>query len=111
MVLLLFAVNADASAENPIGYNSVVTIHNLYYLHWPPALADNSAPQPAWRHELNKWKPEYVPVVVLVLVVSIILIKAYAIGIIWRCYKFLTIRRDIMLPYVIPVISARRVRF
>lgn len=37
--------------------------------------------------------------------VSIVLLKAYAIGIIWRCYKFLTMRQhnlQSMLPYIVP---------
>lgn len=65
--------------------------------------------QPAWRSGIYKAHPELVSVLLLVELVSIVLIKAYSIGIIWRCYKYLTMRRNVMLPYVIPVISARRV--
>lgn len=65
--------------------------------------------KPMWRYGILDTHPELVSVLVLVLLVSIVLIKAYAIGIIWRCYKYLTMRRNIMLPYVIPVISTRRV--
>lgn len=37
--------------------------------------------------------------------ISVVLLKAYAIGIVWRCYKFLTLQRQnltSMLPYIIP---------
>lgn len=39
------------------------------------------------------------------------MLKAYAIGIIWRCYKYLTLRQHnirSVLPNVIPEISARQ---
>lgn len=66
---------------------------------------------PAWRHELSKLNPEFVSLMLLVLPITIVLCKGYAIGVLWRCYKYLTMRRSIMLPYVIPMISAQRVGF
>lgn len=87
---------------------SARTLNNLYYLSWMTSMAADEQ-QPAWRSGICKAHPELVSVLLLVVLVSIVLIKAYAIGIIWRCYKYLTMRRNVMLPYVIPVISARRV--
>lgn len=57
--------------------------------------------------------PQLLSVVVLLVFLTVVLLKAYAIGIVWRCYKYLTMRqhniRSMMLPYIIPEISARRV--
>lgn len=47
--------------------------------------------------------------VVLIAFVSIVLLKAYAIGIVWRCYKYLTMRQHnlrSMLPYIIPHVTS-----
>ncbi|XP_055307531.1 lysosomal-associated transmembrane protein 4A isoform X2 [Sitodiplosis mosellana] len=54
-----------------------------------------------WREELLKLSPHLLGVVVL----FVVLLKAYAIGIVWRCYKYLTMRQhniQSMLPYIIP---------
>lgn len=61
-----------------------------------------------WRDELLKLSPQTLSIVVLFSFISIVFLKAYAIGIIWRCYKFLTMRQHnlrSMLPYIIPYVS------
>lgn len=66
-----------------------------------------------WRDELLKMSPQRLSVIVLFVFISVVLIKAYAIGIVWRCYKYLTIRQHnlrSMLPYIIPDMSARQER-
>lgn len=53
--------------------------------------------------------PQRLSIVVLLVFVSVVLVKAYAIGIVWRCYKYLTIRQHnlrSMLPYIIPDMTA-----
>lgn len=47
-------------------------------------------------------------ILVLFSFISIVFLKAYAIGVIWRCYKFLTMRQHnlrSMIPYIIPDVS------
>lgn len=64
-----------------------------------------------WRDELLKLSPQTLSIVVLLAFVSVVLIKAYAIGIVWRCYKYLTMRQHnlrSMLPYIIPDVSSMR---
>lgn len=61
-----------------------------------------------WREELLKLSPQTLSIVVLLVFISVVLLKAYAIGIIWRCYKYLTMRQHnlrSMLPYIIPDVS------
>lgn len=58
-----------------------------------------------WREELIKLSPQTLSVLVLIGFILFIFLKAYAIGIVWRCYKFLTFRQHnlrSMLPYIIP---------
>lgn len=58
-----------------------------------------------WRDELLKLSPQRLGTVVLLIFVSVVMIKAYALGIVWRCYKYLTIQQNnmrSMLPYIIP---------
>ncbi|XP_058820634.1 lysosomal-associated transmembrane protein 4B isoform X3 [Topomyia yanbarensis] len=58
-----------------------------------------------WREELIKLNPKILSVLVLIGFIFFILLKAYAIGIVWRCYKCLTLQqRNIrsLLPYIIP---------
>lgn len=40
--------------------------------------------------------PEELVIVVLIVFVCIVFLKAYAIGIVWRCYKYLTLRQQSM---------------
>uniref|UniRef100_A0A336LX09 CSON006829 protein n=1 Tax=Culicoides sonorensis TaxID=179676 RepID=A0A336LX09_CULSO len=64
-----------------------------------------------WREELLKLSPQTLSIVVLLSFIIIVFLKAYAIGIIWRCYKFLTMRQHnlrSMLPYIIPDVSNLR---
>ncbi|CAD7088089.1 unnamed protein product [Hermetia illucens] len=61
-----------------------------------------------WREKLLQLSPDALIMVVLIAFVSIVLLKAYAIGIVWRCYKYLTMRQHnlrSMLPYIIPHVS------
>lgn len=66
-----------------------------------------------WREEFLKLSPQRLSIVVLLVFISVVLLKAYTIGIVWRCYKYLTIRQHnlrTMLPYIIPDISSRQER-
>lgn len=59
-----------------------------------------------WREELIKLNPQTLSVLVLIGFILFIFMKAYAIGVVWRCYKFLTFRQQNLrstLPYTIPV--------
>lgn len=59
-----------------------------------------------WREELMKLNPQTLSVLVLIGFILFIFLKAYAIGVVWRCYKFLTFRQHNLrstLPYTIPV--------
>ncbi|XP_013106716.1 lysosomal-associated transmembrane protein 4A [Stomoxys calcitrans] len=49
-----------------------------------------------WREKLLELSPEELVIVVLVVFVCIVFLKAYAIGIVWRCYKYLTLRQQSM---------------
>ncbi|CAD7011842.1 unnamed protein product [Ceratitis capitata] len=58
-----------------------------------------------WREKLLELSQEELMVVVLVVFVFIVFAKAYAIGIVWRCYKYLTLRQQnirTLLPCVLP---------
>lgn len=58
-----------------------------------------------WRDELLELSPQTLSIVVLVAFISVVMLKAYAIGIVWRCYKFLTLQRQNLasiLPYLVP---------
>lgn len=62
-----------------------------------------------WREKLLQLSPDALVMVVLIAFVSIVLLKAYAIGIVWRCYKYLTMRQHnlrSMLPYIIPYVPS-----
>ncbi|KAL7737859.1 hypothetical protein ACLKA6_006237 [Drosophila palustris] len=47
-----------------------------------------------WRENLLKLPQEELVIVVLVVFVCIVFLKAYCIGIVWRCYKYLTLRQQ-----------------
>ncbi|KAH8402205.1 hypothetical protein KR009_010448 [Drosophila setifemur] len=47
-----------------------------------------------WREKLLELPPEELVVVVLVVFVCIVFLKAYCIGIVWRCYKYLNLRQQ-----------------
>lgn len=85
----------------------------LCYLRSIHHIIDQSHRLP-WRDQLLKMSPQLLSVVVLLVFLTVVLLKAYAIGIVWRCYKYLTMRQHnirSMLPYIIPEISARQVTF
>lgn len=82
----------------------------LCYLRSVHRLISDSRRLP-WREELLKLSPQSLSIVVLLVFVTVVLLKAYAIGIIWRCYKYLTMRQHnlrSMLPYIIPDVSHLR---
>jgi hypothetical protein len=56
--------------------------------------------------------PRTLSVLVLFAFIGMVLLKAYSIGIVWRCYKYLTIRHNArsMLPYIIPDSSLQQER-
>lgn len=84
----------------------------LCYLRSIHRIIDESHRLP-WRDELLKMSPQLLSVVVLLVFLTVVMLKAYAIGIVWRCYKYLTMRQHnmrSMLPYIIPEISARQER-
>ncbi|XP_026477019.1 lysosomal-associated transmembrane protein 4B-like [Ctenocephalides felis] len=57
------------------------------------------------REELLKLSPQTLSLLVLVGFICVMLFKAYCIGVVWRCYKYLTMRQHALktlLPYVIP---------
>lgn len=59
-----------------------------------------------WREELMKMNPQTLSILVLIGFMLFIFLKAYAISVVWRCYKFLTFRQHNLhstLPYTIPV--------
>lgn len=65
-----------------------------------------------WREELLKMSPQMLSIVVLLAFVCVVMFKAYIIGIVWRCYKYLAMRQHnlrSMLPYIIPDVSIRQV--
>lgn len=92
-------------------YNSLTAAGYLCYLRSIHRIIEKSHRLP-WRDELLKLSPQTLSIVVLLGFVAIVLLKAYAIGIVWRCYKYLTVRQHnlrTMLPYIIPESSARQV--
>ncbi|XP_065369440.1 lysosomal-associated transmembrane protein 4A [Calliphora vicina] len=80
----------------------------LCYLQAIHRLIDESHRLP-WREKLLELSPEELVIVVLIVFVCIVFLKAYAIGIVWRCYKYLTLRQQSMrtlLPLGIPDLTA-----
>lgn len=72
----------------------------------------HDSPRLPWREELLKLSPQTLSVVVLLAFVCVVMFKAYIIGIVWRCYKYLAMRQHnlrSMLPYIIPDVSVRQV--
>jgi lysosomal-associated transmembrane protein len=56
-----------------------------------------------WKDDLIKMDPRTLGVVVLFAFIFMVMLKAYCIGIVWRCYKYLTIRQNAaLLSYIIP---------
>lgn len=72
------------------------SVHSLVADHW------HNLP---FRKELLQLSPQYLSLIVLVAFLVSMLWKAYCIGIIWRCYKFLTLRKQAMrstVHYILP---------
>lgn len=66
-----------------------------------------------WREKLLELSPKALITVVLITFAALVFLKAYSIGIIWRCYRYLTIRQyDLrsVLPYIIPYVPTNRER-
>lgn len=56
-----------------------------------------------WKEDLIRMDPRTLGVVVLFAFIFMVMLKAYCIGIVWRCYKYLTIRQNAsLLTYIIP---------
>ena len=69
------------------------TIHNLIE-------QSNRLP---WKEDLIRIDPRTLGVLVLFAFIFMVMLKAYCIGIVWRCYKYLTIRLNAsLLTYIIP---------
>lgn len=68
------------------------TIHNLIE-------SSNRLP---WKEDLIRMDPRTLGVIVLFAFIFMVMLKAYCIGIVWRCYKYLTIRQNAsLLTYII----------
>lgn len=83
----------------------------IFYLRSITHIIEQSHRLP-WRDQLLKLSPHMLSLVVFLVFAFIVLLKAYAIGIVWRCYKFLTIRQNnmrSMLPFIIPDMTVGRV--
>ncbi|KAF5290491.1 hypothetical protein FQA39_LY03595 [Lamprigera yunnana] len=77
------------------------SVHSLVADHW------QNLP---FRKELLQLSPQYLSLIVLVAFLVSMLWKAYCIGIVWRCYKFLTLRKQAMrstVHYILPEGSDR----
>lgn len=62
-----------------------------------------------WKEDLIRMDPRTLGVVVLFAFIFMVMLKAYCIGIVWRCYKYLTIRQNAsLLTYIIPEGSQER---
>lgn len=56
-----------------------------------------------WKEDLIRMDPRTLGVLVLFAFIFMVMLKAYCIGIVWRCYKYLTIRQNAsLLTYIMP---------
>lgn len=65
-----------------------------------------------WREKLLELSPNALVLLVVIAFVSIVFIKAYAIGVVWRCYKYLTLRQHNMrslMPCVMHDVAANMI--
>ncbi|KAL5287254.1 LAPTM4A.2 family protein [Megaselia abdita] len=84
----------------------------LCYLQAMPRIIAETHRLP-WREKLLELSPRALITVVLITFAALVFLKAYSIGIIWRCYRYLTIRQyDLrsVLPYIIPYVPTNRER-
>lgn len=73
----------------------------LCYLRTIHKIIENSKHLP-WKEELLRVDSQTLGVLVLFAFVFMVMLKAYCIGIVWRCYKYLTIRQNAtILSYII----------
>lgn len=82
----------------------------ICYLRTVHTLISDSTRMP-WREELLKMNPRTLGISVLFAFIIMVMIKAYAIGIVWRCYKFLTLRQHAQqnfLAFTIPTTQPER---
>lgn len=108
--MLIFASTGLLPISTP---NRLTAAGYLFYLRSIGRIIDESHRLP-WRNQLLKLSPQVLSLVVFLVFVFIVLLKAYAIGIVWRCYKYLTIRQSTMrsmLPFIIPDMSGRQVSY
>lgn len=72
----------------------------------------HDSPRLPWRDSLLKLSPQMLGMIVLLAFVATVLLKAYVIGIVWRCYKYLAMRQHNLrsMMYVIPDVSTRQER-
>ncbi|KAG5668192.1 hypothetical protein PVAND_016142 [Polypedilum vanderplanki] len=68
----------------------------LCYLKTVKTLIQESNRLP-WKEDIIKIDSQTLSVMVLVIFVFMVILKAYCIGIVWRCYKYLTIRKSTTL--------------
>lgn len=63
-----------------------------------PNVTELIASQPAlpFRDELLRMDPQHLSLLALIVIVSTIAIKAYIIGVIWNCYKYLMLRNTVI---------------
>lgn len=65
-----------------------------------------------FRNELLKLSPQYLSLLVLAAFLISMLWKAYCIGIVWRCYKYLTLRqqsRNNTIQFILPGEGSERI--
>uniref|UniRef100_A0A1A9URT7 Uncharacterized protein n=1 Tax=Glossina austeni TaxID=7395 RepID=A0A1A9URT7_GLOAU len=74
-------------------HSSLKAAGYLCYLQAIHRLIDESHRLP-WREKLLELSPDELVIVMLVVYLCIVCLKAYAIGIVWRCYKYLTLRQQ-----------------
>lgn len=56
-----------------------------------------------WKEDLVQMDPRTLGVVVLFAFIFMVMLKAYCISIVWKCYKYLTIRQNAsLLTYIMP---------
>ncbi|XP_077286992.1 lysosomal-associated transmembrane protein 4A [Arctopsyche grandis] len=66
-----------------------------------------------WRNQLLQLSPTMLTFLVMFAFISAVVIKAYCINIVWRCYKYLTMRQHALrslLPYPAMITGSQRVR-
>lgn len=89
-----FSINFRLTATGYLCY--LRSVHQFVNEHW------HSLP---YRKELLQLSPQYLSLLVLATFLVSMLWKAYCISIVWRCYKYLTLRQQAMrstVHYILP---------